>query len=447
MGTIESADFVLGPNLSVIERGALAYEGDTILFVGPLSEARMRFPSFSLVSHPFCVIAPGFVNAHMHLYGVLAHGLTPPLPIVSFESFLNDYWWPLVENSLDLPMIESATEVSALELLSSGVTTVCDALEAPFLGLAGLLCEKQVLQRLGLRSILSIEASERISRSNGLSCLEDTVSFHSQIVDHPLISTMFCLHTAFTCSSAFIAEAQRLASLWATDIQLHLNESSYEPVWCEAHKGMRTALWYEQIGLLDEHLLAAQCVQLSSAEIASLSHGRVRTVHVPLSNCEVGGGIAPIPELLEKGVTVGLGTDGYINNFFEVMRGAFLIHKGHRENAEVMTSRQVWNMATEAGGKAVYGHASRVGVLQKGYLADFQVISIEDIPTVVTAENLFDQLILYRNPEHVEEVVVGGNMVKSSRKLVAGDLHLACARCRRESLRLAEKGRMLYQEK
>ena len=443
MGRIESADFVLGPQLSVIERGALVFEDDTILYVGNLEEALKRYSSFTLVSHPSCVIAPGFINAHMHLYGVLAHGLTPPLPIVSFESFLNDYWWPLVENILDLPMLEAATEVSALELLSSGVTTVCDVLEAPFLGLSGLLCEKQVLERVGMRSILSIEASERISPLNGLACLEDTVAFHTRLVDHPLITTMFCLHTSFTCSASFITEVQRLAAQWEVDIQLHLNESRYESVWCEGHNGLQTALWYEKIGLLNEHLLAAQCVQLSSSEIASLAQASVRTVHVPLSNCEVGGGVAPIPELLEKNVTVGLGTDGYINNFFEVMRGAFLIHKGHRENAEVMTAREVWSMATEWGGKAVYRGASRVGVLQEGNLADYQVISIEDIPTEVTAENVFDQLILYRNPEHVVEVVVGGNVVKSANKLVAGNVNLARAKSRRESLRLTEKGRRL----
>jgi len=447
MQRIESADFVLGANLSVIQRGALVLENDTILFVGTLHEACKRYPAFTVVSHSSCVIAPGFINAHMHLYGVLAHGLTPPLPIVSFESFLHDYWWPLVEDALDLSMLEAATEASALELISSGVTTVCDVLEAPFLGLEGLLCEQQVLERVGLRSILSIEASERISLANGVACLKDTVAFHDQLANHPLITTMLCLHTSFTCSDYLIAEARKLSSELALEIQLHLNESTYEPLWCEKHHGLRSALWYEKLSLLDDHLLAAQCVQLSPAEIEALARNSVRAVHVPLSNCEVGGGIAPVPVLLEKGLRVGLGTDGYINNFFEVMRAAFLIHKGKLETPEVMSARQVWNMATEAGGKALYGPTSRVGVLAQGNYADYQVISIKDIPTGVTEQNIFDQLILFRNPEHVVEVVVGGAKVKSSKRLVSGSLALARAKTREESLRLAEKGQRLVHEK
>jgi cytosine/adenosine deaminase-related metal-dependent hydrolase len=443
MKRIESADFVLGANLSVIQGGALVIEDDAILFVGTELEACRRYPTFTLVSHPSCVIAPGFINAHMHLYGVLAHGLTPPLPIVSFESFLYDYWWPLVEDVLDLTMLEAATEASALELIASGVTTVCDVLEAPFLGIEGLVCEQQVLERVGLRSILSIEASERVSFANGVACLKDTVAFHNQLTDNPLISTMLCLHTSFTCTASLIAEAKRLASENALEIQLHLNESDYEPLWCEKHHSLRSALWYEKLGLLDNHLLAAQCVQLSLAEIAALASTSVRAVHVPLSNCEVGGGIAPVPALLKEGVGMGLGTDGFINNFFEVMRAAFLIHKGKLATPEVMSARQVWKMATQEGGKALYGPSSRVGVLDKGYFADYQIVSIEDIPTRVTELNIFDHLILFRNPEHVVEVFVGGKRVKPMKTPESGSLALARARTREESLRLAEKGQRL----
>ncbi|MHC1692818.1 MAG: amidohydrolase family protein [Sphaerochaetaceae bacterium] len=437
---MDCADFVIGPGQRVIPDGAVVTDGCAILFVGERRECLQRYPDLKQCVHAHCVISPGFINAHMHMYGILAHGLSAPVPIGSFESFLKDYWWPLVENVLDVPMLEAATHICALELLDSGVTTVCDVLEAPNLAAEGLFCEAAILRGLHMRCVLSIEASERISTENGLECLHGNAGFLQSCLSDPLVSSMLCLHTAFTCSQAFISQAQRLAEHLGCAIQLHLNESTYEPTWCRNHHHLRTALWYDRIGLLTERLLAAQCVQLSIREIDLLAQKKVRCVHVPLSNCEVGGGIAPIPRLLERGITVGLGTDGYINDFFEVMRSAFLIHKGHNQTAEVMCAPQVWKMATQDGARAVFGDRAPVGALEPGKQADFQIISIADIPTEVTPLNLFDQLILRRKPQHVIGLCIAGNWVKKNGQLVVGNLADAQERCRNESLRLKNRG-------
>ena len=113
--------------------------------------------------------------------------------------------------------------------------------------------------------------------------------------------------------------------------------------------GMRPFEYYEWLGVVGPSMLASQCVQVSSAEIGIISRYGVRVTHMPLSNCEVGGGIAPVPELVAAGVTVGLGSDGYITDFFEVMRGAFLIHKAHRQDPRVMPANLVWRLATRVG--------------------------------------------------------------------------------------------------
>ena len=93
---------------------------------------------------------------------------------------------------------------------------------------------------------------------------------------------------------------------------------------------------------------------------------------MPLSNCEVGGGIAPIPELLEKGVRVSLGSDGYMNDMFDVMRGAFLIHKARLQDPGTMKAEQVFEMATLQGAEAL--GLDNVGALKPGFVADLQLI-------------------------------------------------------------------------
>jgi len=126
---------------------------------------------------------------------------------------------------------------------------------------------------------------------------------------------------------------------------------------------------------------------------------------MPLSNCEVGGGIAPVPDLIAAGVTVGLGSDGYINDFFQVMRGAFLIHKAQRQDPRVMPAHLVWYLATEGGARAL--GFQKVGRVAPGWQADLQLIDSQ-FPTPAAVHNLYDQLVLYRNHAHVRAVLVAG---------------------------------------
>jgi cytosine/adenosine deaminase-related metal-dependent hydrolase len=148
-------------------------------------------------------------------------------------------------------------------------------------------------------------------------------------------------------------------------------------------------------------------VQITPEEIEIIARRGVRVTHMPLSNCEVGGGIAPVPDLLAAGVTVGLGSDGYITDFFEVMRGAFLIHKAHRRDPRVMPASDVWHLATEGGARAI--GLDRVGRLAPGWQADLQLIDAT-FPTPATVGNLYEQLLLYRNANHVRMVMVAGQV-------------------------------------
>ena len=160
--------------------------------------------------------------------------------------------------------------------------------------------------------------------------------------------------------------------------------------------------------MLGPDFLASQCVQIDQSEIDLLAARGARMVHMPLSNCEVGGGIAPVPELVAAGVTVGLGSDGYIDDFFEVMRGAFLLHKATHLDPQVMPASLVWYLATEGGARAL--GLDKVGRIAPGWQADLQLIDAT-LPTPLAAHNFYDQLLLYRNSGHVRAVWVAGNML------------------------------------
>jgi cytosine/adenosine deaminase-related metal-dependent hydrolase len=227
-----------------------------------------------------------------------------------------------------------------------------------------------------------------------------------------------CFHTTFTCSEDFILKAFDLAKQHNVLTHMHCSEGHYEPNTMFEKKGIRPIEYYDQLGVLGPQMLASQCVQISQEEINLMAARGAKMTHMPLSNCEVGGGIAPVPELVEAGVTVGLGSDGYITDFFEVMRGAFLIHKASHCDPRVMPANLVWYLATTGGAKAI--GLEKIGELQPGWQADWMLIS-PSLPTPIAAFNLYDQILLYCHADDVSAVMVAGEIRKKDGKVLATD--------------------------
>ena len=364
------------------------------------------------------LILPGFVNGHTHMYGVLSHGIPSSAAVTDFNSFLRAYWWPYVEDRIDHDLAALTARWACANMTASGVTCFVDILEAPFSVPGGLERIADVVRLSGLRGYLSIEASERAGATLGDAALQENESFAWAHRDDPLVSGMMSIHTLFTCPPDFVKKAARMAEESGSLFHMHLSESVYEPEWCLEHYGKRTVEVYDSLGCLNANVFASQMVQVSGEEIALFAAGGASAVSMPLSNCEVGGGVAPVTELLQAGVRVGLGSDGYIDNFFEVMRGAFLIHKAHRQDPQAMPARAVIRMATQMGADSI--GRNDIGRLVPGCKADVITV-LADTHTPVTKENIYDQLVLFRNPEDVRNVFVGGEQLKQDGRLTRLD--------------------------
>lgn len=413
--------------------------GQAIAAVGPHSELKQQYPGDQVHDASGCVIAPGFVNAHAHLYGVLAHGIPLAKAPADFWGFLADFWWPLIEDALDHDMINAATDWVCAEMLRGGTTTVYDCLEAPFAIPDALLAQKEVVDRRGMRAILSFEATERVSPENGQLGLAENARFVDLCrKEGGLVQGLMCFHTTFTCSAGFIRQAFAMAAERNVLTHMHCNEGVHEPNYALEHFGKRTLEYYDDLGVTGPGMLASQCVQLSERERAIIAERGIKVTHMPLSNCEVGGGIAPIPEQVAANVTLGLGSDGYINDFFEVMRGVFLIHKANQLNPQVMPADLVWYLATEGGARAI--GLEKVGRLEPGWAADIQVIDAA-LPTPAAEHNLYDQLVLWRNFTHVHDVMVAGQWRTRNGIVLNADLGAMRARLHENAERMWQKTR------
>jgi cytosine/adenosine deaminase-related metal-dependent hydrolase len=409
--------------------------GHAIDEVAPCAELLTRHPQDDRWEAPQQALAPGFVNAHTHLYGVLAHGIPLEQAPSGFWPFLEAFWWPHVEDRLDVEMICAATELRCATMLRSGVTSFYDCLEAPNALPGVLAAQAEIVRRYGLRAILSFEATERVSPENGELGLQENVAFiDACCLAGGLVSGMMCFHTTFTCSAAFIRRAFELAEARQARVHLHCSEGTHEPEYALEHFGMRPVHYYDHLGVAGGSMLASQCVQLDPSEIEVLAARGVRVTHMPLANCEVGGGIAPLPELLAAGVTVGLGSDGYIEDYFEVMRGAFLIHKASHRDPRLLPAPQVWDLATESGARAL--GLERVGRLAPGWEADLQLIDVASLPTPLAEHNLLEQLLLYRCQEHVRGVMIAGRVRVRDGLVIDSDLPGLLERSRQAAKRL-----------
>jgi cytosine/adenosine deaminase-related metal-dependent hydrolase len=429
--TILKGGFLMTKDGIVPDTGVIV-EGNRIVKVGKNAELTAQEGDTVIEAYDR-MIAPGFVNGHMHMYGVLSHGITAEALVTEFSSFLEDYWWPYVENRVDHNLARVTTQWSCVEMIDSGITSFCDVMEAPN-ALPGVLeVEADVVRKAGLRAFLTFEACQRVSEENGQLGLKENADFvRAHNKPGELVQGMMSVHTLFTGSKEYMKQAKAMADELNCDIHMHLSESVFEPGWTKEHYDQYPVDVYEEIGYMDKNVFASQCVQMQDHELDIMAKRGARAIHMPLSNCEVGGGVAPVSSMLKRGMQGSLGTDGYVNNFFEVMRGAFLIPKAYKQDPMEMPAKAVYDMATWLGAQAM--GIPDAGRLEEGCLADIITIDL-DTPTPINEHNVYDQLVLFRNPQNVNDVMVDGKFLKRDKKLLTVDAGAIKAELRAKAAR------------
>lgn len=402
----------MDPQRKVIQGGYIVVDGGTIQQVGkgnPKNTSANR-----VIDASGKIAIPGLVSSHSHMYGILSRGIPVSGAPSSFRGFLEDFWWPKMENRIGKQEIEDATRMACVEMARSGTTCFADILEAPNAIPGALDVQAEVVKEAGLRVFLSFEASQRISEANGEESLQENARFIRKCSQSQgIVNGMMCTHTLFTCSLPFLKMARTMATQLGSGIHIHLEEGKYETEYCSDKYGRLPVDVYEKIGFLGPDLIASQCVHTSPNETATLARHHVKISHMPLSNCEVGGGIAPVKRFLDSGLAVSLGTDGYVTDMFEVMRSAFLIHKGYLQDASVLPADQVFEMATLSGAKTLR-IGDRIGSIETGKDADIVLLD-DTFATPVTPDNVYLQLVVFGKGSHVNTVIVRGRIVVENR--------------------------------
>ncbi len=393
--------------------GALFIEKGRVVAVAPKEELKSHHPEVETVDFPHGLIIPGLVNTHTHAPMSIFRGLADDLPLMTW---LEKYIFP-VERHLKRAWVYWGSKLALAEMLRSGVTLFADM----------YLFEPEVIkatEETGLRGVLGEGLFD--FPSPGYGPLEKGLALTRELLEtyasHPKVKIMVCPHATYTCSPETLRQAKEIADQFGALVHIHLSETREEVSLIKARYGKRPPELLLHCGLLEENLLVAHAVQLRDEEIDLFAQKKVKVAHCPESNLKLGSGVAPIPALLEAGVSVGLGTDGPASNndldLLTEMRTAALIQKGLAFDPTVLPARDVFRMATELGAQAL--GFENCGRLAPGFWADLAVVDLGQSHLHPLHDPL-SLLIYSARGGDIKDVMIGGEFVMRQGRLLSFD--------------------------
>jgi 5-methylthioadenosine/S-adenosylhomocysteine deaminase len=230
-------------------------------------------------------------------------------------------------------------------------------------------------------------------------------------------------HAPYTCSKETLLKAVEIAENENSLIHIHIAETRSEQVEFENKHGLREIEYLNKIGFLNPKVVAAHCVWLTKNEIKILKEKGVKVSHCPVSNMKLGvGGVAPLPEMFEHGITVSLGTDGPASNncldMFDTMKFCALIHKSQRWDPTILPSQKVLDLATIEGAKALMMDKD-IGSIEEGKLADLILIDTRapNMMPIHGKDTIVSNLVYSAKGFNVNTTIVNGKILMHDKKV------------------------------
>jgi 5-methylthioadenosine/S-adenosylhomocysteine deaminase len=344
-----------------------------------------------------CLVLPGLINAHTHLAMTLFRGYANDLP---YREWIKN----IQKAEMELTPVDARTGayLGILEMIKSGTTSFADM----YIHMDEVA---KVVEKTGIRAALGYGMIEGLNEDpeTKLKIREKFNTFWNDAANGR-ITTMYAPHSAASCSKGFLEKVRDLARKDATRIHIHMLETEDELNFMKTHYNMCSVNLLNSINMLGPDTLAAHCIWLSDDDLGILKNKNVNVVHCPTSNIALGTGVARVPEMLEMGINVALGTDGAASggslDMWKEMRAARMLHK--LKNTRAMSASVTLGMATVNGAKALGINA---GVLKAGCLADIIIVSLKK-PQFVSAD-LVTALLNGASGCDVKTTIVNGKVL------------------------------------
>lgn len=390
------------PTGEVLERYAVAVNHGKIVSLLPQKQARSHYQarsSFDLDEH---VLIPGLVNLHVHAAMSLMRGIADDLPLMRW---LTEAIWPKESRHVSYPFVYDGTLLAAAEMLAGGITTCSEMYFYPEAAAAAF-------ERMGMRAVVGLPVLDfptayAIDPDDYLS---KGLRVRDEWRDHSRLSFALAPHAPYTVSDAPLEHIAALAAELDIPIHIHIHETNAEISESIAKHGTRPIERLARLGVLGSNLIGIHAVHLDASDLDLLSRYNCSIGHCPTSNMKLASGIAPIGALEQRGLRIGLGTDGAASNnrldLFQEMRQAALLAKVSTGDAAVLPAHRVLRMATLDGAEAL-GLENSIGSITPGKKADLCAVSLAAIETRPCFDPV-SHLIFVAGREHVSHVWIDG---------------------------------------
>ena len=403
------------PPQAVLDHHAVAIAAGRIHEVLPIGEARNRHPAARRTELPEHALIPGLINLHTHAAMTLMRGLADDRALMDW---LQNHIWPVETRLVSAEFVHDGTLLACAEMLRGGVTCFNDMYFYPE-------AAAQATLAAGMRAALGIIAIELRSpyASDAGDYLSKGLAARDAYKDESLLSFCLAPHAPYTVSDATFERVATYAGELDMPVHIHLHETGDEVRESMNAYQLRPIRRLHKLGLLGPGLIAVHSVHLAPDEIDLLGEHNCHVAHCPSSNLKLASGIAPVAALHERGVNIGLGTDGAASNnrldVFAEMRLAALLAKGASARATVLPAHAVLAMATINAARAL-GLDDRIGSLTTGKQADMTAVNL-GAPELAPCYDPLSHLVYAAGREHVTHVWVNGTPLVADSRLTKLD--------------------------
>ena len=400
-----------------ILRGDLLVVDGRIADVGPTGKT-----ADLVIDATDCAVLPGFVQTHIHLCQTLFRGAADDLSLIDW---LKRRVWPM-EAAHTAASIRASARLGVAELIKGGTTCALtmetvNHTEEVF----KVVAETGFRATVGKCMMDKGEAVPSALHEETQSSVRESVrlleAWHGKADGR--IRFCFAPRFAVSCTRELLSQVAELSRDRGVMVHTHASENRSECELVERETGMRNIAYLDSVGLSGRHVALAHCIHIDEQEMQILKRTRTNVAHCPSSNLKLGSGIAPITEMLEKGISVSLGADGAACNnrldMFTEMRTAALLQKV-LHGPEAMPASRALRMATIDGANAI-GIGDEIGSVETGKRADLILVNLAKLELTPRPVDIVSGIVYAAQPSDVRTVIIDGQLVKSDGRLLTLD--------------------------
>ncbi len=399
----------------IFSQHAVAVDKGNIIAILPHNDALRQYKATQLINLPEHAICPGFINAHTHSAMALLKGLADDLPLMEW---LQNHIWPIEAQLAREAFVYQGTQLAIAEMIRSGTTCFNDMYFFT-------KSTYEAVHESGIRANLGLILIDfpTAYAPNLEGYLQHAHELMQIIEPHPLITASIAPHAPYTVSDDSLKALHQVATQYGLRTHMHIHETAIEVQQAIEQTGTRPLERLNQLGLIDEYLMAVHMTQLTESEIALLAERQAHVIHCPESNLKLASGFCPVQALLTAGINVALGTDSNASNndldMLGEMHTAALLAKMVAHDASAVPAHQALKMATINGAKAL-GLQDTIGSLEIGKQADMIAINLGELES----KPLYDpisHLVYCTNRHQVTHNWVAGKALMLNRQLMTLD--------------------------